>query len=69
MVYIDPKRDAGKQVVAFGHNGSDGTFAYAFPDRDLMVFYFTQSRQQRTGETFERTLQETLLAPNVTKKE
>ena len=69
MVYVDPKRAPGKQVVAFGHNGSDGTFAYAFPERDLMVFYFTQSRQQRTGETFERTLQETLLAPPATKKE
>lgn len=69
MVYVDPKRAAGKQVVAFGHNGSDGTFAYAFPERDLMVFYFTQSRQQQTGETFERMLQETLLAPPASKKE
>ena len=69
MVYVDPKRAPGKQVVAFGHNGSDGTFAYAFPERDLMVFYFTQSRQQRTGETFEQTLQETLLVPPAPKEE
>ena len=69
MVYVDPKREAGKQVVGFGHNGSDGTFAYAFPELDLMVFYFTQSRQQRTGETFERTLQEELLAPLSKKRE
>ena len=68
MVWVDPKRAAGKQVVAFGHNGSDGTFAYAFPELDLMVFYFTQSRQQRTGATFERTLQEELLAPLAAKK-
>jgi CubicO group peptidase (beta-lactamase class C family) len=69
MVWVDPKRAPGKQVVAFGHNGSDGTFAYAFPELDLMVFYFTQSRQQQTGETFEKVLQEELLAPLATKKE
>jgi CubicO group peptidase (beta-lactamase class C family) len=68
MVWVDPKRAPGKQVVAFGHNGSDGTFAYAFPELDLMVFYFTQSRQQQTGETFEQVLQEELLAPLATKK-
>src|SRR5262249_43440678 len=34
MVYVDPKRERGRQVVAFGHNGSDGTFAYAFPELD-----------------------------------
>jgi CubicO group peptidase (beta-lactamase class C family) len=69
MVWVDPKRAPGKQVVAFGHNGSDGTFAYAVPELDLMVFYFTQSRQQQTGETFEKVLQEELLAPLATKKE
>ncbi|HYT77484.1 MAG TPA: serine hydrolase domain-containing protein, partial [Vicinamibacterales bacterium] len=31
-------------IGAFGHNGSDGTAAWAFPDRDLMVLLFTQSR-------------------------
>ena len=34
-----------------------------------MVFYFTQSRQQLTGERFERTLQEELLAPLSKKRE
>jgi len=31
----------------FGHTGSDGTIALAFPDRDAMVLYFTQSRGAR----------------------
>lgn len=31
-------------LPVFGHNGSDGTAAWAFPDRDLMVLLFTQSR-------------------------
>jgi hypothetical protein len=28
----------------FGHGGSDGTYALAVPDHDLIVLYFTQSR-------------------------
>jgi len=31
----------------FGHTGSDGTIAVAFPERDAMVLYFTQSRGAR----------------------
>jgi len=31
----------------FGHRGSDGTLAIAFPDQDAMVLYFTQSRGAR----------------------
>jgi CubicO group peptidase (beta-lactamase class C family) len=31
-------------LPVFGHSGSDGTAAWAFPDRDLMVLLFTQSR-------------------------
>jgi CubicO group peptidase (beta-lactamase class C family) len=63
MVYFDPKRPKDAQLVGFGHNGSDGTFAYAFPEHDLMVLYFTQSRQQGTGRAFEATLKQELLDP------
>lgn len=31
----------------FGHSGSDGTYAAAFPEQDAMVLYFTQSRGAR----------------------
>jgi CubicO group peptidase (beta-lactamase class C family) len=31
-------------LPAFSHIGSDGTLAAAIPEKDLMVFYFTQSR-------------------------
>jgi CubicO group peptidase (beta-lactamase class C family) len=34
----------GTEVRAFGHGGSDGTFALAVPELDAMVLYFTQSR-------------------------
>ncbi|HVZ94555.1 MAG TPA: serine hydrolase domain-containing protein [Phycisphaerales bacterium] len=53
-------------VVAFGHNGSDGTYAWSFPGRDLMVLYFTQSRGQTTGPMFERGIQKILLDGDVT---
>jgi CubicO group peptidase (beta-lactamase class C family) len=32
------------RVRAFGHGGSDGTFALAVPGLDVMVLFFTQSR-------------------------
>lgn len=41
-VTVDKKR------VAFGHGGSDGTWAAAWPEQDLMVLYFTQSRGNST---------------------
>jgi CubicO group peptidase (beta-lactamase class C family) len=31
-------------LPAFGHGGSDGTFAVAYPDIDAMILFFTQSR-------------------------
>jgi len=40
-----PQADGGrKELVAFGHTGSDGTCAYAFPEQDAMALFFTQSR-------------------------
>jgi CubicO group peptidase (beta-lactamase class C family) len=37
----------GTEVRAFGHGGSDGTFALAVPDLDVMILFFTQSRGAR----------------------
>ena len=39
--------EEGTALPAFGHSGSDGTFAMAFPPVDAMVLYFTQSRGAR----------------------
>jgi CubicO group peptidase (beta-lactamase class C family) len=41
-------------LPAFGHSGSDGTAAWAFPDQDLMVLLFTQSRGGISVIRFER---------------
>lgn len=52
---------ADRALLAFGHNGSDGTFAYAFPDRSMMVMLFTQSRGALIGARFEQAIQRCLL--------
>jgi CubicO group peptidase (beta-lactamase class C family) len=40
IIYDDP---------IFGHGGSDGTVAWADPENDLMILYFTQSRGNQTA--------------------
>ncbi len=47
--------NAGR-VVAFGHGGSDGTFAWAWPDLDLMILYFTSSRNDTTAISLEHQI-------------
>jgi CubicO group peptidase (beta-lactamase class C family) len=53
------------RVRILGHSGSDGTNAWAWPDRDLMVFYFTQSRGGTTPLRFEEALERFLINPGV----
>ncbi len=36
------------KVIVFGHSGSDGTVGWCFPQHDLIICYFTQSRGQAT---------------------
>lgn len=53
--------DANGKLVAFGHSGSDGTWAWAWPEHDLMVLYFTQSRGNKTGLELEAAIDRLLL--------
>ena len=55
--------EGADQPEVIGHSGSDGTFAWAWPERDLMVLYFTQSRGGRSGLGLERWIDELLLDP------
>ncbi len=48
-------------LVALGHSGSDGTWAWAFPEQKAIVLYFTQSRGNTTGLRVEAALGELLL--------
>jgi len=59
MLYHDP---AGK-LRAFGHGGSDGTQAYAFPDKDLLVLYFTQSRGNMSFIDLENAMHGLIIEP------
>ena len=43
-LYTQEKKPSNPTLIAFGHSGTDGTYAWAFPQQDLMVLYFTQSR-------------------------
>ena len=51
------------KVVVFGHSGSDGTYAWAWPEQELMVLYFTQSRGSITMSRMEAVLDSLLARP------
>jgi len=53
----------GSDPVVIGHAGSDGTVAWAWPDRDLIILYFTQSRGTLTYLRMERAIEWLLIDP------
>ena len=61
MLYAPGESPTQTEVRAFGHGGSDGTGAWAFPAENLIVCYFTQSRGQVSTIRLETTIQDALL--------
>jgi CubicO group peptidase (beta-lactamase class C family) len=63
MLYqpTDAPRESAPVIV--GHGGSDGTMAWGWPDRDLMVMYFTQSRGGLTVLRLEKEIDRLLIHP------
>ena len=61
MLYAPGESPTKTEVRAFGHGGSDGTGAWAFPAENLIVCYFTQSRGQVSTIRLETTIQDALL--------
>ncbi len=61
MLYAPGESPARSEVIAFGHGGSDGTGAWAFPAEDLIICYFTQSRGQVSTIRIETMIQDALL--------
>ncbi len=61
VVFAKPDVEAKPQRVLFGHDGSDGTHAWAWPELDLMVLFFTQSRGTTAGIALEGLLQRWLV--------
>ena len=50
--------------VAFGHSGSDGTVAIAWPDRDLIILYYTQTRGGISAMQIERAIDRLIIRPD-----
>ncbi len=55
--------DENAKPVIIGHSGSDGTNAWAWPDRDLMILYFTQSRGGMTPLKIEEPIDRLIIHP------
>jgi CubicO group peptidase (beta-lactamase class C family) len=53
MVWTTESKRPDGALPTFGHGGSDGTGAWAFPEQNLIVLYFTQSRGGLTSLEFE----------------
>ena len=53
------------EVAVIGHSGSDGTYAWAWPEHDLMILYFTQSRGSTSGIKLESMIDELLIHPEL----
>lgn len=59
-----PRQDpASAKPQIIGHSGSDGTVAWAWPDRDLMILLFTQSRGSTAPLRIEEAIERLLLHP------
>ncbi len=63
VLHIDPDADDDARPVIIGHSGSDGTIGWAWPERDLMVLYFTQSRGGASALLLEPYIDYLLLHP------
>ncbi len=66
ILLMQENASEGAAPVLIGHSGSDGTWAAAWPELDLMILYFTQSRGQGTGTRLEFTIDELLINPRPT---
>jgi CubicO group peptidase (beta-lactamase class C family) len=53
-----------ERIFAFGHGGSDGTHAYAFPEHNLVVCLFTQTRGHEAAPRFDAAMAHLFLRPD-----
>jgi len=61
MVTHHPIGKEKSKPVVIGHSGSDGTNAWAWPERELMILYFTQSRGGPTALRIERPIDQLII--------
>ena len=62
VLHVPTGSDGAGPPVVIGHSGSDGTIAWAFPELDLVILYFTQSRGGLTPLRLEGPIQRLLLS-------
>ncbi|MGH1342159.1 MAG: serine hydrolase domain-containing protein [Nannocystales bacterium] len=68
VLYADPDPERPQHRV-FGHSGSDGTHAWVWPEEDLIVLFFTQSRGTMAGIALEPALQKLLVQQDLSAPE
>ena len=64
MSIIYTENDINGKPLIFGHSGSDGTYSWVWPEQNLMLLYFTQSRGTMTGISLEGQIDKLLVNPN-----
>lgn len=69
QLWVDSSGAQSAKPIVIGHGGSDGTIAWAWPELDLMVLCFTQSRGQTTWIRLERVIDQLLIHPGVEENE
>jgi CubicO group peptidase (beta-lactamase class C family) len=57
--------DATGETIVIGHSGSDGTVAWAWPDQDLMILVFTQSRGSSFWQPLESAIDRLFFHPEI----
>ncbi len=65
VLYLPSDEDISGTPVIIGHSGSDGTWAWGWPEHDLIVMYFTQSRNGVTGIRLEMDIERLLVHPGI----
>lgn len=60
-----PEDGSSRSAVVIGHSGSDGTIGWAWPEHDLIVLLFTQSRGTGAPIDFEAEIDRLLLHPEI----
>ncbi len=63
VLHIPTASKGAGPAVVFGHSGSDGTIAWAFPERDLIILFFTQSRGGGAVLRLEEEIDRLLISP------
>ena len=63
QMMLTHRTDKDAKPLVIGHSGSDGTNAWAWPEKDLIILYFTQSRGGRTVIQIEQPIDRLLINP------